>query len=96
MFHTMQPPLTSTNYLYEMDKLTQEITNQVISARKIGILGPIQIRHDLHVKVPAAINASQLNRLRRQFLSYNKMHTGGGKNLDKASDLFVQFLNSNF
>lgn len=79
-----------------MDKLTQEITNTVISARKIGILGPIQIRNDLHVNVPAAINASQLNRLRRQFLSYNKMHTGGGNNLDKASDLFVQFLNSNF
>lgn len=79
-----------------MDKLTHEITNTVISARKIGILGPIQIRSDLHVNIPASINASQLNRLRRQFLNYNKMHSSGGNNLDKAADLFVQFLNSNF
>lgn len=79
-----------------MDKITQNITNNVISARKIGINGPVQIREDLHVNVPANINASQLNRLRRQFLNYNKMHTAGGHNLDKAADLFVQFLNSNF
>lgn len=79
-----------------MDKLTQEITNTVISARKIGVLGPVQIKENLQVKVPANINASQLNRLRRQFLNYNKMHSAGGHNLDKAADLFVQFLNSNF
>lgn len=79
-----------------MDKLTQTITNTVISARKIGNNGSIQIRNNLHVNIPANINASQLNRLRRQFLNYNKMHTAGGHNLDKAADLFVQFLNSNF
>lgn len=88
--------MTSTNYLYEMDKLTQEITNTVISARKIGVMGPVQIRDNLHVKIPANINASQLNKLRRQFLNYNKMHSAGGHNLDKAPDLFVQFLNANF
>lgn len=91
-----QAPVTSTNYLYEMDKLTQEITSTVISARKIGVMGPVQIRDNLHVEIPASINASQLNRLRRQFLNYNKMHSAGGHNLDKAPDLFVQFLNSNF
>lgn len=79
-----------------MDKLTQNIINTVISARKIGNTGPVQIREDLHVNIPANINASQLNRLRRQFLNYNKMHTAGGHNLDKAADLIVQFLNSNF
>ncbi|XP_055306505.1 protein KTI12 homolog [Sitodiplosis mosellana] len=93
---TQNAPMTSTNYLYEMDKLTQEITNTVISARKIGVMGPVQIRDNLHVKIPATVNASQLNKLRRQFLNYNKMHSAGGHNLDKAPDLFVQFLNANF
>lgn len=79
-----------------MDKLTQEITNKVIAARKIGILGAVQVRTDLYVNIPATVNASQLNRLRRQFLNYNKMHSAGGNNLDKATDLFVQFLNTNF
>lgn len=79
-----------------MDKLTQEITSAVISARKIGILGPVQIRPDLHVKIPANVNANQLNKLRRQFLNYNKLHSAGGHNLNKAPDLFVQFLNVNF
>lgn len=79
-----------------MDKITQEITTNVISARKIGVTGSVRIRDNLHVKIPATINASQLNKLRRQFLNYNKMHSAGGHNLDKAPDLFVQFLNSNF
>lgn len=79
-----------------MDKLTQDITNKIISSRKIGVLGSIQIRNDLNVNVPANVNASQLNRLRRQFLNYNKMHSAGGNNLHQATDLFVQFLNTNF
>lgn len=79
-----------------MDRLTQEIISTVVSARKIGCLGPVQIKPDVIVNVPSDMNASQLNRLRRQFLNYNKMHTAGGSNLDKAPQLFVQFLNSNF
>lgn len=79
-----------------MDKTTQEITNKIISARKIGALGPVQIRDDLHVTIPSTVNASHLNRLRRQFLNYNKMHSDGGNNLNKVTDLFVQYLNSNF
>lgn len=67
-----------------------------MSARKIGILGPVLIKDGLHVEVPSHMNASQLNRLRRQFLNYNKLHTAGGNNLHSAPKLFVQFLNSNF
>lgn len=79
-----------------MDKLTQEITSTIVSARKIGNTGAVKIRDNLHVNIPATINASQLNRLRRQFLNYNKSHSSGGHNLEKAPHLFVQFLNSNF
>lgn len=94
--YLFQPPLSGTNYLFEMDRLTQEIISTVVAARKIGQLGPVQINAKLKVNVPSDMNASQLNRLRRQFLNYNKLHTAGGSNLDMAAQLFVQFLNSNF
>lgn len=79
-----------------MDKLTQDIVATITSARKIGILGSVSINENLKVNVPSDMNASQLNRLRRQFLNYNKLHTAGGNNLNSAQQLFVQFLNSNF
>jgi len=44
---------------------------------------------------PDNITPSQLNRMRRQFINYSKMHTSN-QSLDKAPELFVQFLNSNF
>lgn len=87
-----------------MDKLTQDIISKITSARKIGILGPVTIKDKLQVNVPSDLNVIQLNRLRRQFLNYNKMHTSGSididtnnnNSLEKSIQLFVQFLNSNF
>ncbi|XP_017468790.1 PREDICTED: protein KTI12 homolog [Rhagoletis zephyria] len=80
-----KPPLSATNYLFELDKLTQQIIADALAARKIGNTGP----------VPAAVNAIQLNRLRRQFLNYSKLHHATTNTLDQVPQLFVQFLNSN-
>lgn len=91
-----QAPLSSTNYLFELDKLTQDVINTVTASRKIGVVGPVKYKNSLTINVPSDMNASQLNRLRRQFLNYNKLHTSTGSNLDTAAQLFVQFLNSNF
>ncbi|KAJ6636012.1 Protein KTI12 like [Pseudolycoriella hygida] len=93
---TQNAPLSSTNYLFELDKLTQDVINTVIASRKIGVLGAVKYKNNLTINVPSDMNASQLNRLRRQFLNYNKLHTSTGSNLDSAAQLFVQFLNSNF
>lgn len=76
--------------------MTQDIMSTIISARKIGQLGPVQISKDLVANIPDDMNASQLNRLRRQFLNYNKSHQGGGSKLEAIPQLFVQFLNSNY
>ncbi|XP_055379866.1 protein KTI12 homolog isoform X2 [Condylostylus longicornis] len=93
---TQNPPLSSTNHLFELDKLTQEIVSDITAARKIGILGPVSVKAtDVKVNIPDSINAIQLNRLRKQFLNYTKLHTNASS-LDKAPQLFVQFLNSNF
>ncbi|XP_037808349.1 protein KTI12 homolog [Lucilia sericata] len=93
---TQNPPLSSTNYLFELDRLTQEIVGNVLAARKIGVMGPVPVKNsEIKVQVPANMNAIQLNRLRRQFLNYSKHHHATSSSLDKVPQLFVQFLNSN-
>jgi protein KTI12 len=69
----------------------------VIAARKIGLTGPVRIDglKDLPVEISSDVNAIQLNRMRRQFINYSKMHTQSAGQLDRVPTLFVQFLNSN-
>lgn len=93
---TQNPPLSATNYLFELDKLTQQIIADVLAARKIGNTGAVPVKgSQVKVEVPAGVNAIQLNRLRRQFLNYSKLHHATTSTLDKVPQLFVQFLNSN-
>lgn len=94
---TQNPPLSSTNFLFEMDKTTQNVIEQILSARKLGLIGSVKISGagDILAEVPADMNASQLNRYRRQFLNYMKLHTTAAVTIDKIPSMFVQFLNSN-
>lgn len=94
---TQNPPLSSTNFLFEMDKSTQDVIDQILSARKLGMIGPVKICgvSVLSADVPSDMNVSQLNRYRRQFLNYMKLHTTSSVTIDKIPSMFVQFLNSN-
>ncbi|TRY58291.1 hypothetical protein DNTS_031057 [Danionella cerebrum] len=56
---TQNQPLSSSNFLYELDKVTQEVL--------------------------------LLRKLRRQFISYTKMHPT--ENIGQISNMFVQYLN---
>jgi len=92
---TQNPPTQSTNFLFELDRITNEIVAEVVSARKIGVLGPVKIANVTEtVNVSSDINASQLNRTRRQFLNYSKQHLDTAGDLTKAPGMFVQYLNS--
>ncbi|XP_046480604.1 protein KTI12 homolog [Neodiprion pinetum] len=87
---TQCPPLSSTNYLYELDKVTQEIVSAILSAKQtLGI--------ESNIKIPGyglTVNRSgtgpQLTRLRRQFLTYSKMQQSEPSQI---APLFVQYLN---
>lgn len=82
--------------MFELDRLTQQIVGDVLAARKIGVMGPVPVKNsEIKVQIPANMNAIQLNRLRRQFLNYSKLHHATSSTLDKVPQLFVQFLNSN-
>lgn len=80
-----------------MDRTTQTIIDQVLSARKLGLTGPVKLASDSNVSVDVAadMQAPQLNRCRRQFLNYMKLHTTTAVTIDKIPSLFVQFLNTN-
>jgi protein KTI12 len=92
---TQNPPTQDTNFLFELDRISQEIVTEVVAARKIGVIGPVKIKNSSEtVNIPTEVNASQLNRMRRQYLNYSKLHLHTAGDLNKAPSLFVQYLNS--
>ncbi|KAK2577216.1 hypothetical protein KPH14_003364 [Odynerus spinipes] len=86
---TQCPPLSPTNYLYELDRITQDIINAVLSAKQVGIENDIKIP-EYGLSVQKTGNAPQMMRLRRQFLTYSKMQQ---INTNQIATLFVQYLN---
>lgn len=94
---TQNPPTQPTNYLFELDQITQEVVAEITTARKLGAVGPVKIKNSSDtVNISPDINASQLNRMRRQYLNYSKQHLDTAGDLIKAPSLFVQYLNSMF
>ncbi|XP_041770552.1 protein KTI12 homolog [Anopheles merus] len=93
---TQNMPLSATNFLFELDKSTQTIIDQIAAARKIGLDGPVEIpQAGMRAEVPSNMSVAQLNRHRRQFLNYVKMHTNVSSDISKIPAIFVQFLNTN-
>ncbi|XP_076763635.1 protein KTI12 homolog [Xylocopa sonorina] len=86
---TQCPPLSSTNYLYELDTVTQEVVNAILSAKQLGIECEFKIPgHEGTVQNPCT--TAQLMRLRRQFLTYSKMQQ---IEINQIATLFIQYLN---
>lgn len=92
---TQHAPTQSTNYLYELDRITQDVVSEITTARKLGAQGPVKVKNSSDtVNISPDISASQLNRMRRQYLNYSKSHIDTAGDLKKAPSLFVQYLNS--
>lgn len=88
---TQCPPLASTNYLYELDTITKDVINAILSAQQLGINNNIKIPGS-NVTVQSTGTPAKLMRLRRQFLTYSKMQQS---RIDHIATLFVQYLNKN-
>lgn len=90
---TQSQPLSSANFLYELDKITQDVLMAIFNAQKTSVPGDL-------IAVPGAtekieltrsINMAELRKFRRQFISYTKMHPT--ENTGQISNMFVQYLN---
>uniref|UniRef100_A0A8C1ABF2 Protein KTI12 homolog n=1 Tax=Cyprinus carpio carpio TaxID=630221 RepID=A0A8C1ABF2_CYPCA len=87
---TKNQPLSSTNFLYELDKVTQDVLMAVLESQKTSVPGDL-------ISIPGAtekisfILARLLRKLRCQFISYTKMHPT--ENIGQIANMFVQYLN---
>ncbi|KZF23631.1 chromatin associated protein KTI12 [Xylona heveae TC161] len=95
---TVLKPASESNYLYELDRTTQEVLTHIQTWQKDhpgeeG--GQISIPEaELPIELPASpLSLSHLQRMRRQFITLNRQHT-----LPKSRirDLFIDYLNTNF
>ena len=90
---TQSQPLASTNFLYQLDKSTQDVVQAVLAAQKTSVPGD-QIKVQ-DAKEPLTymrpMNLAELQRHRRQFITYSKSHPVA--DTSKIANLFVQYLN---
>lgn len=91
---TQPQPLSATNFLYELDKITQEIVTALINSQRTFVPGD-------HITVPGTsekvilnrtAHMAELRKIRRQFITYTKMHPV--EDTKKIANMFVQYLNS--
>ncbi|XP_061577839.1 protein KTI12 homolog [Cololabis saira] len=90
---TQSQPLSSSNYLYELDKITQEVLMAIFNAQKTSVPGDLISVSGATEKVELTrnINMAELRKFRRQFISYSKMHPT--ENTGQIANIFVQYLN---
>ncbi|KAE8617062.1 hypothetical protein XENTR_v10008972 [Xenopus tropicalis] len=83
---TQMQPLSSTNFLHELDKT-------VLNAQKTSVPGDVIMVPGASEKVqlPRILSMSELRRLRQQFISYTKLHPN--ENISQLANMFVQYLN---
>uniref|UniRef100_A0A1B6L1A0 Protein KTI12 homolog n=1 Tax=Graphocephala atropunctata TaxID=36148 RepID=A0A1B6L1A0_9HEMI len=96
---TQSAPLSSTNFLYELDRVTQEIVASILSAQKLGISDEVKIPgfSDCVVSMPGSpLSPAQLARHRRQFLAYTRLNPPASpqQSAHQLAHMFVQFLNT--
>ncbi|KAF9419135.1 hypothetical protein HW555_004220 [Spodoptera exigua] len=93
---TQNAPLTSTNFLYELDKVTQAISKQILEAKQLNMDGEVKFPDYLGCVLDAGntqlVNPQKLLKLRRQFLTYAKMNHSN-EETSKIGRYFIQYLN---
>ncbi|OWR43413.1 KTI12 protein [Danaus plexippus plexippus] len=92
---TQNPPLCSANFLYEIDKVTQEISKQILDSKQLNldvVKFPDYPGCVLEVDFIQNINQQRLLRLRRQFLTFAKM-SHSNDNAHNIGRYYIQYLN---
>ncbi|XP_066603035.1 protein KTI12 homolog [Prorops nasuta] len=88
---TQSTLLSSVDYLYNLDKITQKIINEILAAKQLGVEKEIKIS-GCSLSVESTGSTAKFLKLRRQFLTYTKMQQC---TMDRIAHLFVQYLNKN-
>ncbi|XP_053203227.1 protein KTI12 homolog [Panonychus citri] len=90
---TQSQPLSEANFLYELDSQTKQIIDEIIKVQKLGSIFTIKIIGQTNpVRLNRIFPLPELNRLRRSFIHYTKMHPID--KFDQIKPTFIQYLNS--
>ncbi|CAL8143260.1 unnamed protein product [Orchesella dallaii] len=94
---TQSNPVTESNYLATMEKVTSEIIQKIIASKaendssSVDEVEEIEVPYSkLTVHIEGSPTVSQLNKLKRQFITMLKTSSLKGE----PGDMFVQYLNS--
>ncbi|EWC46602.1 hypothetical protein DRE_04089 [Drechslerella stenobrocha 248] len=90
---TILKPAVEANYLQVLDKATQEVVLAVVEHQKMhGAGGSVTIPEASNkIELPTNhVGLPQLQRMRRQFISFNRQHTAEKTSL---KNMFVEYLN---
>jgi protein KTI12 len=86
--------IAPVDYLYELNRLTQDIVQAVVKAQQEGLGGggEVGVPHSqLKVSMRRSVTLSEMMRHRRQYISANKMHSI--QDTQRIADMFVGYLN---
>ncbi|XP_054712747.1 LOW QUALITY PROTEIN: protein KTI12 homolog [Uloborus diversus] len=90
---TQCQPLASTNFLYDLDRTTQDIVKNILDAQKTSVPGDTISIPNTEQKIVLfkILTAGELSRIRRQFISYTKSHPVYDSN--NITNMFIQYVN---
>ncbi|KAH3683276.1 hypothetical protein WICPIJ_005745 [Wickerhamomyces pijperi] len=89
---TLLKPATQTNYLSELDKLTQGVLNKINESINLGIFGRIKIQDDTFFEINDRYSMAKLQRIRRSFINLNKVRS---LDIHRIEPLFAEYLTTN-
>ncbi|XP_018603163.1 protein KTI12 homolog [Scleropages formosus] len=92
---TQSQPLSSANFLHQLDRVTQDVLMAILNSQKTFVPGDVLTVPGATEKIELtrSLNMVELRRLRRQFISYSKMHPT--EDMGQIANMFVQYLNRN-
>ena len=90
---TQNQPLSSVNFLHELDRRTRSIVSKILELNNQGILTSSTCLPGTQetLQCHGDFTMAELRRKRHQFIAYTKMHPI--EDIDRISALFVQYLN---
>ena len=91
---TIPTPLSSGNFMHDLDQVTQAIIKEILEVQKTAMVGDsIQINNASEkIVLLKQLTMPELRRIKRQFITYAKMHPV--EDLTKLRNMFVQFINN--
>lgn len=91
---TMPQPLSSGNFMHDLDKITQGVIMEVLDLQKNSVIGDSVSISGTEEKIVLlkTLTMAELRRVKRQFINYAKLHPV--EDITKLKNMFVQFLNN--